>query len=119
MGNPEVVEPWIKWEELAMSNGMLFRRWKPSNRVTEVWQAVVLKSMRQDVLYQLHDAPTSGGRFAVEKTLARIQQRFWGPFLRSNVERHIANCDRCAARFTAGRNRRAELQSTQVFNCLK
>ena len=75
--------------------------------------------MRQEILYQLHDAPTSGGHFAVEKTLARIKQRFWWPFMRSNVERHIANCNRCAARSTAGRNRRAELQSTQVFNSFK
>ena len=118
-GNPEAVELWTKWEELAMSNGVLFRRWKPSNRVNEVWQAVVPKSRRQEVLYQLHDAPTSGGHFAVEKTLARIRQRFWWPFMRSNVERHIANCDRCAARSTAGKNRRAELQSTQVFNSFK
>ena len=39
--------------------------------------------------------------------------------MRSNVERHIANCERCAARSTAGKNRRAELQSTQVFNSFK
>ena len=118
-GNPEVVELWTKWEESAMSNGVLFKRWKPINRVTEVWQAVVPKSMRQEVCYQLHDAPTSGGHFAVEKTLARIRHRFWWPFMRSNVKRHIATCDRCAARSTAGKNRRAELQSTQVFNSYK
>ena len=73
LGNPEAVELWTKWEELAMSKGVLIKRWKPSNRVTEAWQAVVPKSMRQEVLYQLHDAPISGGHFAVEKTLARIR----------------------------------------------
>ena len=36
-GNPEAVELRTKWEELAMSNGVLFKRWKPSNRVNEVW----------------------------------------------------------------------------------
>ena len=118
-GNTEAVELWTKWEELAISNGVLFKRWKSSNRATEVWQAVVPKSMRQEVLYQLHDAPTSGGHFVVEKTLTRIRQRFWWPFMRSNVERPIATCDRCAARSTAGKNRRAELQSTQVFNSFK
>ena len=115
-GNPEAVDLWTIWEELAMSNGVLFKRWKSNNRVNDVWQAVVPKFMRQEVLYQLHDAPTSGGHFVVEKTLARSKQRFWWPFMRSNVERHIASCDRCADRSTAGRNRRAELQSTQVFN---
>ena len=118
-GNPEAVELWTKREELAMSNGVLFKRWKPSNRVNEVWQAVVPKSMHQEILYQLHDAPTSGGHFAVEKTLARIRQRFWWLFMRSNVERHIENCDSCAARSTAGKTPRAELQSTQVFNSFK
>ena len=49
-GKPEVVELWTKWEVLAMSNGVLFRRWKPSNRVTEVWQAVLPKSMRHEIL---------------------------------------------------------------------
>ena len=118
-GNPEAIELWKKWEELAMSNRVLSKRWNPSNRVTEVWQAVVSKSMRQEILYQLHDAPTSGGHFAVEKTLARIKQRFWWPFMSSNVEWHITNCDCCAARSTVGKNRWAEPQSTQVFNSFK
>ena len=30
-GNPEAVELWTKWEELARSNGVLFKRRKPSN----------------------------------------------------------------------------------------
>ena len=105
MGNPEAVELWTKREELAMSNGVLFKRWKPSNCRPEVWQAVVPKPMRHDILYQLHDAPTSGGHFAVEKNIARIKQRFWWPFMRFNVARHIANCDPCAARSTAKKSR--------------
>ena len=117
--NPEAVELWTKWEELVMSNGVLFKIWKPGNQVTEVWQAVLPKYLRQEILYQLHDAVTSGGHFAVEKTLARIRQRFWWPFMRFNVERHIANCNRCAARSTPGKNRTAELQSTLVFNSFK
>ena len=39
--------------------------------------------------------------------------------MRSNVDRHIANSDRCAARSTAGEKRKAELQSTQLFNSFK
>ena len=54
--------------------------------------------MRQEVLYQLHDGV---GHFAVKKTVARIKQSLWWPLMRSNVERHIENCDRYAARYTA------------------
>ena len=64
--------------------------------------------MRNDILYQLHDSPMSGGHFGVEKTLARIKQSLWWPSLKTNVEKHKANCDRCAARSTAGIKRKAE-----------
>ena len=75
-GNLEALEVWSNWEDLATSNGVLYRKWKPSNRVNECWQAIVPKEMRNEILYQLHDSPKSGGHFGVENTLARIKQRF-------------------------------------------
>ena len=95
-------------------NNVLYRRWRPNNRPHEVWQAVVLKEMRKEILYQLHDSPLSGGHFAVEKTLSRIKQQLWWPALRSSVEIHVASCRRCAARSTGGKPRRAELQPIEV-----
>ena len=118
-GNLEALEIWSNWEDLATSNGVLYRKWKPSNRANECWQAIIPRSMRNEVLYQLHDSPTSGGHFGVEKTLARIKQRFWWPSLKASVERHIASCDRCAARSTAGTKRRAELQTFSVLGPFK
>ena len=56
----------------------------------------------------------SGGHFADEKTLARIKQRFWWPSLKMSVEKHLGNCDRCAARSTGGIKREAELQTFSV-----
>ena len=70
--------------------------------------------MRNEILYQLHDSPKKGGHFGVEKTLARIKQRFWWPSHKTSVENYIAICDRCAARSTAGIKRKAELQSFSV-----
>ena len=71
--------------------------------------------MRNEILYQLHDSPMSGGHFGVEKILARIKQRFWLPSLKTSVKKHIANFDRCAARYTAGIKRKAELQSFSIY----
>ena len=51
----------------------------------------------------------SGGHFSVEKTSARIKQRFWWPSLKTSVERHIANDDRSVARSTAGIKSKAEV----------
>ena len=118
-GNLEALELWSNWEDLATSNGVLYRKWKPSNRVNECWQAIIPKEMRNEILYQLHDSPMSGGHFGVEKTLARIKQRFWWPSLKTSVEKHIANCDRCAARSTAGIKRKAELQTFSVHRAFR
>ena len=75
--------------------------------------------MRNEVFYQLHDSPMSGGHFGVEKTLARIKQKFWWPSLKRSVEKHIANCDRCAVRSTAGIKRKAELQTFSVHGAFR
>ena len=80
-GNLEALDFWSNWEDLATSNGVLYRKWKPSNRVNECWQAIIPKEMKNEILYQLHDSPMIGGHFGVEKTLARIKQRFWWPSL--------------------------------------
>ena len=68
---PEALELWSNWDQLALANRVLYRKWKPSNREREIWQAVVPSTMRAEVLHQLHDSPLSGGHFAAEKTLSR------------------------------------------------
>ena len=73
---PEALELWSIWEYLAMANRVLYRKWIPSNRDHEIWQAVIPSTMRAEVLYQLHDSPLSRGHFA-EKNLSRIKRRFW------------------------------------------
>ena len=75
--------------------------------------------MRNEILYQLHDSIMSGGHFGVEKTLARIKQKVWWPSLKTSVERHIANSDRCAARSTARIKRKAELHTFSVHGAFR
>ena len=111
---PEALELWSNWDQLVLANRVLYRKWKPSNREREIWQAVVPSTMRAEVLHQLHDSPLSGGHFAAEKTLSRIKQRFWWPGLRSSVEKYIAKSTRCAARSTAGKSRKAHLQTIEA-----
>ena len=48
-----------------------------------------------------------------------IKQRFWWPSLKTSVEKHIANCDRCAARSTAGIERKAEMQTFSVHGAFR
>ena len=118
-GNLEALYLWSNWEDLATSNGSLYRKCKPSNRVNECWQAIVPKELRKEILYQLHDSSMSGGRFGVEKTLARIKQRFGWPSFKTGVEKHIANCDRYAAGSTAGIKGKAELRNFSVHGAFR
>ena len=110
-GNLEPLELWSNWEDLATSNGVLYRKSKLSNRVKECWQAITPKEMRNEILYPLHDSPRSGGHFGVRRILARIKTRLLWPSLETSVEKHIAICDRCAPRSTAGTKRKAEMQT--------
>ena len=77
------------------------------------------KEMRNYIWYQLHDWPLSGGHLGVEKTLARIKQQFWWPSLKMSVQKYIANCNRCAARSTAGVKRKAQLQTFSVYRAFR
>ena len=47
---PEALELWSNWDQLALANRVLYRKWKPSNREHEKWQAVVPSTMRAEVL---------------------------------------------------------------------
>ena len=85
----EALELWSTWESLALENNVLYRRWRPNNSTHEVWQAVVPKEIRKEILYQLHVLPLSGCLFALEKTLSRIKQQFRWPALRSSVDIHV------------------------------
>ena len=118
-GNLEALELWSNWEDLATSNGLLYRKWNPSTRANKRWQAILPKEMRKEILYQLHDFPMSGGHFGVEKALARIKHRACWPSLKTSVERDFANYDRCAAKSTAGIKRKAELQTFSVHGAFK
>ena len=100
---PEVLAYWSRWNELTIRGGVLFKKWFPKDDSRPVLQTVVPIVGRKEILSQLHSSLTSGGYFAVEKTLARIRQQFWWPSMRTDVEKKIQWCLTCAARSTGGR----------------
>ena len=70
--------------------------------VDAVLQLVLPEKARKEIIDQLHGSPVNGGHFSIEKTLARIKQRFWWPGMRRYVEKRISWCLPFAARTTAG-----------------
>ena len=100
---------------------MLYKKWFPRDDLRPSLQTIVPATGRKEILNQLHSSQISGGHFAVEKTLARIRQRFWWPTMRTDVEKKIQWCLTCAARSTGGKKRVAGLVPFKVgirFNTL-
>ena len=70
-GNLEALELRSNWKDLAISNGVLYTKWKPSNWANGGWQAIIPKEMRNEILYHLQGSPMSGGHFGVEKNISK------------------------------------------------
>ena len=51
-------------------------------------------TLRQQVLYECHDAVYSG-HWGITKTLEAIERAFWWPRLRQSVERYVGLCSTC------------------------
>lgn len=58
------------------------------------WLQVVPKAQRSEIIKHHHD-PVVAGHMGVSKTLARINQKFYWPKMRSDVARYVRNCVVC------------------------
>ena len=110
----DAVAMWGLWDQMELTDGVLYRKWHVEGSNTTQKQLVVPQGLRETVLEQLHDSKLSGGHFAFQKTLDRARQRFWWPNMRKDIERKCENCTLCQARSTAGKKRLAPLQTINV-----
>lgn len=60
----------------------------------EAWKLVVPKNLRQEVLHDMHDSPTSG-HLGVFKTYARLTERYYWPKCKSDVAKYVKKCQVC------------------------
>ncbi|KAJ8024914.1 ADP-ribosylation factor-like protein 5B [Holothuria leucospilota] len=91
-GKPSAVKSLLQqWNNLTVKDGLLFRKRNGENQ-QEVSQLVVPDCLKQNILQSLHDEM---GHFAVTRTLALIQQRYYWPGMQEDVQRHCSECCRC------------------------
>ena len=69
-----------------MQNGLLLYKGKIFLGLCDALKTVVLQ--------QVHDSPL-GGHSGFLKTLHRVQRDFYWPGMRSNVKKHVRECDVC------------------------
>ena len=65
---------WAQWASLRLKDGLVYRLWETPAGDSSVWQLLLPKKLREEVLHQLHDTATSG-HLGISKTLQRVRER--------------------------------------------
>ncbi len=88
---------WSQWQRLYLKDGTLVRRYY-LNETPEFYPQIILpRVFREDVMYQMHEGPV-GGHFGVERTLFRLQNRYYWYKMREDVSLWCSTCTSCAAK---------------------
>uniref|UniRef100_A0A8C9VS90 Gypsy retrotransposon integrase-like protein 1 n=1 Tax=Scleropages formosus TaxID=113540 RepID=A0A8C9VS90_SCLFO len=109
---PTVKSYCSQWDSLEVRGGLLYRRWEGPVPGQVLWQLLVPRSLKEDVLQRVH-GPAGIGHFGVAKTLHRLRQRFHWAGCRQDVELFVHCCDACTARKGPSDRSHAPLQRLQ------
>ena len=101
------------WDKLLVEEGVLKRRYEDSQGHSTRLQLVVPRSMRKEVLQELH-AGALEGHLGEEKTLLKVKERFYWPGMQSDVQDWCRTCATCATQKTAPTKNRAPLQTIKT-----
>ena len=112
---PEVTEAspstrhyWNLWESLELREGVLYRRFHRKDGTSSHLQFVVPKSVRDEILHELHNN-TLSGHLGRKKCRERALQRFYWHGIREDINVWVAKCDECASIKIQGRKAKAPL----------
>lgn len=111
--SPATRHYWILWDSLRFQDGILMKKFMKQDRSGEYMQFIVPRSMRQEILYQMHDSLVSG-HLGCKKTKEKILQRFYWYSLKDDVALYIQRCDICAADKKPTKTPRAPMGSLRV-----
>ena len=90
----------MKRNEFILENDILYRISEPKdNRKRKVTykQLVIPTSLRSEILYSCHE-DLFAGHLGFSKTLFRLQQRFYWPGMKKDVQYWISSCVDCASK---------------------
>ena len=93
--SPATRHYWIIWDSLRLQDGILMKKFLKQDGTEEYQQFLVPRSMRREVIYQMHDSLISGN-LGFKKTKQKILLRFYWYSLKDDVNLYIQRCDICA-----------------------
>ena len=86
---------WVNWDLLTVRDGILVKRWESEDGSEVTWKTVLPRTLRPEVLTELHNSPT-GGHLGVNKLLHKVQQRYYWVGLADDVRSWVRKCNTCA-----------------------
>ena len=101
------------WDQLFVKDGALYRQCRVADDSSSVIQLVVPDSLKEEVMYGVHEG-IGGGHLGVEKSVAKLKERFYWPGHYNDIKSWCANCGNCIAWKTTPPHRRAPLQPVRV-----
>ena len=87
---------WCQWDNLDLREEVLYRQFRKKDGTGLHSQYVVPKSLRGEVLKQMHDGILSG-HLGRKKTREKLLQRFYWFGCRDDTDNWIAKCEQCGA----------------------
>ena len=99
-----------QWEQLTVSDGILWREYAQPREDRGWTQLVVPKKFRQDILRDLHEGMT-GGHLGEVKTLSKLKERIYWPGHYNDVRDWCQTCKACAKRKSPVPGRQAPMHT--------
>lgn len=94
--SPELKALWAQWNSLRVENGLLKRAWESTDGKHVTMQLVLPRAYVRPVLEEMHGG-TSGAHLGINKTLAKVRERFYWVHCREDVEKWCRMCTTCGA----------------------
>ena len=90
-GGPEIRRLVQLWDRLLLEDGVLKRKYESTQGLGSWTQFVVPRVLREEILQELH-AGALEGHLGEDKTVGKIQERFYWPGLQQDVSQWIRSC---------------------------
>ena len=101
------------WNQLFVKNGVLYRLFSGPECSSSTVQLLVPDSIKEEILYGIHEG-IGGGHLGVEKSVAKLKERYYWPEHYKDVQSWCANCGNYIAWKIVTPHRQALLQPVQV-----
>ena len=111
--SPATKTYWSQWKRLYIRDGVLVRRFYCLDDTQFYPQVVLPRTFRPDIMRQMHEGQV-GGHFGVERTVARLQTRYFWYRMREDVALWCNTCTSCASKARPRKTPQAPMGTVRV-----